>query len=756
MNRRRGCIEWFVVAAVILAALTLAGLGAYAFLQIRLQQARTRFEPPNVFISEPPRGASVPADTELEVCATASGRVPIVRMELWVDGELLETQGSESGAGGSPLYAYFVIAPSAGPHVLHVRAVNAEGIIGDSLPLAVTGEPLSDQTLVQVGVGPDQTVADIAESFDTDVDTLHQLNPELGGQEPSEGAVVVVPAPPSGAAAGPTGSPVGPTFPSGPPALPETGPVLPPQGPPLKVVEPSPLPVDVGGLVGAVVNPWAPAAPTGLQSKVTDCTVRLAWKDNANNEDHFEVWMWGPGYPGRLVAKLQAAPGGSAWYEFPAPSWGHFVFWVEAVNSLGRQPSNYVAVTVAEPSCAQTLATHLKIQPLDLTVPANYQNVYCYLSFEGTPHGRLPAGKNDFIQVQGGKGDIGSWAAGNPNLVVPVPADGSLEMEGECWGRASKPVLLGSFTSEYSSNTWDGKRRSVQGASFEMGLAIEPLGAVNTSDSASTYNYEDPTMPVPYNLRIKEWGFSDPTVTEYALQWDWSGDEKKIKNFQVLLNGAPYGKPVEPQYRMQDVTYLPFSCGQHVHWQVQAVANETYSVPSQELVQYDVIPCPLIAEVKFDWIGIGEVDNAGWILVPGYNLGRCDTIGANFVVRVNNDIRIAGPWYADMWVGPKNVQMSCGSYTFYDLLKVFPNYQDDPAPDTFQVLLRGDNPSLSFMTRFMYFNSWGEPTSFAWNSKTISMPYEQWKNYSEKFSFGTSGGDVRAYVEVSVRAYVRE
>jgi hypothetical protein len=755
MKRSRGCIKWIVVAAVVLAALGLAGAGAYASLQLRLQQAQARFEPPNVFINEPLPGASVPAGTEFDVSATASDRVPIMHMELWVDGELVETQESESGAGGSPLYAYFAVAPSEGPHVLFVRAVNAERTMGDSLPVAVRGVPLSDQTMVRVGVGPGQTMADIADSFDTDVDTLHQLNPELGSQEPTEGETVIVPAPPSGTMPGPATPSVGPSIPTG-PSTPSGGGTLTPEGPPLKEIKPSPLPVDVGGLLGVVVNPGAPAAPTDLQSKVTDCTVRLSWKDNATNEDHFEVWMWGLGYPGRLVAKLQAAPGGSAWYEFPAPAWGRFVFWVEAVNSLGRQPSNYALVDVNEPSCAQTLATHLKIQPLDLTVPAKYQKVYCYVSFEGAPHERLPVGKNDFIEVEAGHGDIASWAAGNPTLLVPIPTDGSLDIEGECWGRASKPTLLGSFTRKYGSDTWDGTRRSVQGSNFELGLAIEPLGAVNISDSSSTYDYEDPTMAVPYNLRIKEWGFSDPTVTEYALEWDWSGDESKIKNFQVLLNGAPYGKPVEPQYRMQDITYLPFSCGQCVHWQVQAVANDTYSIPSETLVQYDVIPCPLIAEVKFERINIGEANNASWNLVPGYNVGRCDTIGANFVIRVNNDIRIAGPWYADMWVGPDNVQMTCGSYTFDELLKVFPKYQDEPAPDTFQVLLRGDNPSLSFMTRFMYWNSWGEPTSFAWNYKTISMPYDQWKTYNEKHTFMTFGGDVWAYVEVSVRAYVRE
>lgn len=754
MNRRRGCVRWGVVAAVVLASLTLVGLGAYAFLNHRLRQAQVRFEPPNVFISEPLSGTSVPAGTDLEVYATASGSIPITRMELWADGELIETQASESGAGGSPVHSYFAIAHSEGPHVLHVRAVNAEGIIGDSLPLAVTGEPLSDRTNIRIGVGPGQTMDDIAEAFDTDVDTLHELNPELGGQEPAEGTVVIVPAPPSGTTPGPTMPPVGPAFPTGAPAPSGGGTSTPPQGPPLKEIKPSPLPVDISGLLAVVVNSGVPAAPTDLQSEVTDCTVRLSWKDNVNNEDHFEVWMWGLGYPGRLVTKLQAAPGGSARYEFPAPSWGRFVFWVEAVNSLGRQPSNYVLVDVNEPSCAQTLATHLKIQPLDLTVPTNYQSTYCYISFEGAEHRRFPVNKNDFIQVQGGQGDLASWASGNPSLVVPIPADGSLEIEGECWGRASKPKLLGSFTRKYASNTWDGTRRSVTGADFEMGLAIEPLGAIYTTGGTSTY--EDPIMPVPYNLRIKDWGFSDPTVTEYMLQWDWSGEEKTIKNFQVLLNGVPYGKPVEPQYRMQDITYLPFSCGQPVHWQVQAVANETYSIPSEALVQYDLIPCPLIAEVKFETITIGEVDHNLWVLAPGYNVGRCDDIGANFILWVNKDHRKAGRWYDDNWTDYDNVGMTCGRYTFDQLLRVFRQFKGEPAPDTFQVLLRGDNPSLSFMTRFMYWNSWGEPTNFAWNYKTISMPYEQWKTYNEKHAFRTTAGNVTAYVEVSVRAYVRE
>jgi len=72
------------------------------------------------------------------------------------------------------------------------------------------------------------------------------------------------------------------------------------------------------------------------------------------------------------------------------------------------------------------------------------------------------------------------------------------------------------------------------------------------------------------------------------------------------------------------------------------------------------------------------------------------------------------------------------------------------------VMLRGENPSLTFGTRFMYFNSMGEPANLTWNLKTISMSYEQWKTYSQKHYLDTLQRDARATVEVSVRAYIRE
>ena len=93
------------------------------------------------------------------------------------------------------------------------------------------------------------------------------------------------------------------------------------------------------------------------------------------------------------------------------------------------------------------------------------------------------------------------------------------------------------FNAEYGSETCDGTRRPVDGANFEIGLAVEPSGAMDTSGGMSIYGYEDPTMPVPYNLHIKEWGFFDPTVTEQRLEWDWVGTKRRSRASSLCSRG---------------------------------------------------------------------------------------------------------------------------------------------------------------------------------------------------------------------------
>jgi hypothetical protein len=419
----------------------------------------------------------------------------------------------------------------------------------------------------------------------------------------------------------------------------------------------------------------APAAPTDLQAEVTDCNIRLRWKDNADNEERYEVWyLWNFGQDPRVIAELEPAPGGQVWFEFPAPDWGAFILWVEAVNFWGTQPSNKVGALVVEGDCPQTLATHLQVEALDMTVPAGHDDVYCYLSFEGAPHVRVPTGSffNDFVEAAGGAGNIAPWASGNRKLVVPIPGDESLEVEAVCWGwPGGKLTEIGTLTGQYPRQTWDGARRSLAGSGLEIGLAIKPLeGALDTSGLTTTFSYEDPMMPVPYDVfedRLRSPFPVDPLLR--ALIWKWDGDPNKISGFQILLNGVPYNTGggwslVDPTSRSTQVR-LPRVCGGRITWQVRAVAGQAQSNLSALSPEndYGLPQCPEYAMVTFYAIQFEE---------------DCDDLDPAWLFELNGQTK---QFYEDCDTGFGTMCMRKG-----------PHFEDDCGPYSFASLGQGMDP----------------------------------------------------------------
>ena len=692
MNRRRGCRRWIVIVLSVLAVLACLALGVSALLYYRHQQARAQNEPPSVMITEPAEGASTLADTYLGVSAMAFGGIPITRAELWVDGELIDTEETHIEGGISPFYVSFELLVPQGLHTVFVRAVNATGLIGDSWPVGIGGveRPGPEDPARLVTVAEGQTVEDIATAYDVNSETVQQLNPNLGGQQPPAGSTVVLPPPQSKAEPAPGTAPVGPTV----PGVPPVGPTIPPAGPTVAGTTPL-LPIGPGGLVGVVVDLWAtaaPAAPTNLQAEVTDCTVRLSWTDNAANEQRYEVWyLWNITQAPGLIAKLNPAKGGQVWYEFPAPNSGAFIFWVEAVNSVGRQSSNKVGAMVGL-GCSQTLAKELQIEALDMTVPAGENQVYCYASFEGTPHVRVPAGINNFIQVTGSKGNIGPWASGNNKLVVPIPADGSLQVDGKCLGwSGGKLSELGTFNGQYASSTWDGTRRPLIGTGYEIGLSIKPLGGgLDTSGLTTLYSFEDPSLPLPYEV-VEHKLFSPWPIDPLLRSLSWKYDNPKnatITGFQILLNGVPYSPAggswlAAPQSRSAEVR-LPKDCGMHITWQVRAIAGEAMSKPSALKApdnSYDLPTCPepMYAMVKWNTITFihdcDDLDLYWWLKVNSvgkYFGGSCDPV-----------LPWAPPYCASNW---KHINDNCGPHSVASLAegmrRRFDQPEDDPYPDT--------------------------------------------------------------------------
>jgi len=617
MDKRRSYGIPIAVVLSVLGILACVLLGVLAVPYVRQWLLGAQSQPPSVTITYPASGTSTLAGSYLPVSATAYGGVPITRVELWVNGELIDTKESRVAEGISPFYASFDLTVSQGLHTLFVRAVDATGVLGDSWPVNVGGveRPGADDPARLVTVEEGETVEDIAAAYDVDPETVRELNPGLGDQEPPAGSDVVLPPPRSEAPPGDTA--VGPTLPPGGGQPPGSETLPPPTGTRLGVIGAA-LPISIGPLLDLLQAGSPPAAPTDLQAEVIDCSVRLRWNDNAGDEDRYEVWyVWAFSHDPRVFADLEPAAGGQAWFEFPAPSEGAFLFWVEAVNFWGSQRSNVVGPVFVEGACPQTLATHLQVEALDMTMPGGYENVYCYLSFEGAQPVRVPEESffNDFVQsaLWGDNFPLSPGALGA--LAVPIPEDESLEVGGECWGwLGGKLSEIGTMSGVYPRQTWNGARLTLAGSGLEIGLSIKPLeGALDTSGQMTTFSYDDPSIPAPYEVaegRVRSFNPVDPE--QRSLSWKWFGDPNSISGFQILLNGVPYNTGggwslVHPTGRSALVR-LPRLCGGHISWQVRAVAGQAQSNLSalREENDYDLPQCPEYAMVTFDVIQFEE------------------------------------------------------------------------------------------------------------------------------------------------------
>jgi hypothetical protein len=336
--------------------------------------------------------------------------------------------------------------------------------------------------------------------------------------------------------------------------------------------------------------------------------VFLQWNDNAGDELRYEVWMAPMGGSAQLIASLQPAGGGPAWVKFPAPETGGLSFWVEAVNFVGNQPSNIVWVEV-DSRCPTAAPDRLQVELVDMSMGRGYDKAYCYISVENTPEVRMPGDDSDFVQVSGGQANIATWDASKRTFIVPIPADDSLEMAGQCWGWAGQTLdKLGTFSVALARETWDGGRRPLQGDTYEIGLSVQPSGG-GDNGTRVTYSYEDSTIPAPYNLREQKIG-TEPRRSLYPktwedwflnrkLHWEWTGSQQ-LTGFTIFLNGVRYKSVYGGSVRETSVT-LPALYDRRIRWQVAADAGEAQSPLSQELA-YDLPKSRAYIQVKFDTI----------------------------------------------------------------------------------------------------------------------------------------------------------
>ncbi len=124
-----------------------------------------RTSQPVVMIRAPQFGEQLEVDKTATVRALARGKDNIVRMELWVDGQLIDTQISNISGGVSsfPLLANWQ-PPTSAPHTLTVRAFNTQGERART-SVSVDAFDLSDRDLDGVEDGIDACPDQLGSAF---------------------------------------------------------------------------------------------------------------------------------------------------------------------------------------------------------------------------------------------------------------------------------------------------------------------------------------------------------------------------------------------------------------------------------------------------------------------------------------------------------------------------------------------------------------------------------------------------------------
>jgi LysM repeat protein len=646
MNWKRGC-SVLLIAALMLGGLTVLAFAGVVYAQQQQAQARKQILPPVVLVAQPASGTVVSAGSYLPVTASVISDSPVIGVELWLDGELVEIQKNETAGNLSPYYvASDLLVPSEGVHTLFVRAAEQGGQMGQSPPVSFTGVPKPSETFQAIPVREGQGLEEIAAEYGIPVGDLKAQNPGIADPPPA-GTILKAPAP--GEAEAEPQDAQQPQPPAG------SAPIQIPNIPMLEMAQ-TLLPAFIPSGPLVTIGSTAPAAPTNLQVEVKDCQkVTLRWDDNASDEGYYHLYMVPPTFQDFPMpyAELKASPStGPAWHEFQSPYTGVFNLWVEAVNAFGASSSNIVRVYIPYVSgCPAVAAEELLVYLEDITLGSGETaKLYCYVSLEETPEQRIPAMEGSFVPVKNGKSQgQGGWASWVDQFAIPVPPDEAIDLNGKCLAWVGDDLKeLGAFSGHLPASDWDGEKRTMNGGAYQIGISVKPSGGSDTPIGITATN---PALPAPYAVTEED----DPQSSDARsriLRWKWDGDSASIDGFEIFLNGKPYDMIKYPKDREIRV-FLPGQCGAEIRWQVAAKTGPAIS-PLSAPVRYDQPACQTLLRVSFDSLNLKWTDD-GW--PSGF---ACETLDSYFTLSAGNVTR-------SFWGGNSFLPIKCGIHSFSDM-----------------------------------------------------------------------------------------
>jgi LysM repeat protein len=526
---------------------------------------------PSVVIQQPRPGEQVSQGDAIFFSATALDESGVIRIDLWVDDQVVLSQTNSNENGTTPFSLnYPLVATEEGTYALVARAYNNQGLMGESpvhhvsVTDAGAGATASTQDLGQYVVQEGDTLDSIARRAGTTVDAILAVNPDITNGQVTPGQVIVIPLPkdppvaavPSDQQGGQAGGQSG-GQPGGQAGGQQGGQNNQPGILPgiLPGVNFMPMP-DLGNLQvagghvlpGVVLNPGPGAAgnpnarmkaPDPVQvSVVADCQVKVTWKDNANNESNYDIQRSDPGSAFGLNAAILAA--NTTEYVDTLPGSGKYKYEVVARQMKGGKIVDYVVsqpVIVAVPTtpACQVLPNIMRMifQPVVFTATGTSQG---FINPILDPAGsllifRLP-------QAQGTSIPLNQFGSDKYRIETWLPEsragkDIVLSLAGNGVDQNKKPLDLGSFSATHSyqdltgvnpTQVYQNKGQSQHGSfDFKYKFWLEPWywGAANVPPSA--------VLKPPTNLQMKVVG------GEHELTWDYDKDtlNKYVSGFNV-------------------------------------------------------------------------------------------------------------------------------------------------------------------------------------------------------------------------------
>jgi len=260
----------------------------------------------------------------------------------------------------------------------------------------------------------------------------------------------------------------------------------------------------------------------------------------------------------------------------------------------------------------------VEFEALEFEVLHEYQEAHCYASLADEGEERY-----DFEPLGETHWDIAAVLGGENSRTVAVYEDEPLEVHVECWasniyteppedsgtgipeGYAWGTVWeLGSFTAQHPRSDWDGHVFTIASLSEQPGHAFRAQYRI-CEGSCEEAAFVPPVLTL--------WRIGD----QFQLRWRWDGDEGSINGFTVYRNGNYAFHLSVPSARNVTLIEEP-PCGQRWEYQVAAYSGPDPVHPDRESPRSNIRfldgpPCPRTVRVQFLSLQTGDLgDDEYW------------------------------------------------------------------------------------------------------------------------------------------------